>query len=143
YDDLISACAVLRDHAVEFRCRIVGDGPLESQLRAQISNLDLNGRVELTGPLPMGEIIRLLAEETQVFALACKTEKDGGKDNLPTVLMEAMAASLPCVSTRLAGIPEMILDGETGLLCDEGEPAKLAELLAALLQDPAQCEKMG
>jgi glycosyltransferase involved in cell wall biosynthesis len=91
----------------------------------------------------MTEIIRLLAEETQVFALACKTERDGGMDNLPTVLMEAMAASLPCVSTRLAGVPEMVVDGATGLLCDEKQPAAFADHLATLLQDPARCERMG
>ncbi len=91
----------------------------------------------------MSEITRLLAEETQVFALACKTERDGGKDNLPTVLMEAMAAALPCVSTRIAGVPEMVIDGVTGLLCEERHPEQLAGLIGALLQDPARCEAMG
>jgi glycosyltransferase involved in cell wall biosynthesis len=143
YDDLIAACAILRDRGIEFRCRIVGEGPLEEALKLQISRLDLGSRVELTGPLPMTAIIRLLAEETQVFALACKTESDGGKDNLPTVLMEAMAASLPCVSTRLAGVPEMVVDGVTGLLCDEQQPAAFADHLARLLQDAALCERMG
>ena len=85
----------------------------------------------------------MLAEQTQIFALACKTEQDGGKDNLPTVLMEAMAASLPCVSTRLAGVPEMVVDSVTGLLCNEGQPEQLAGLLGALLHDPGQCERMG
>lgn len=143
FDDLIAACGLLRDRGVDFRCRIVGEGPLESELKSQISNLGLNERVELTGPLGMDQIIRLLVEETQVFALACVTEKDGGKDNLPTVLMEAMAASLPCVSTRLAGVPEMVLDGRTGLICDERKPAEFAGLLARLLQDQTLCDQMG
>ena len=143
FDDLISACGLLRDKGVRFHCRIVGEGPLEADLKSQISNLKLNDQVELTGPLGMDEIVRLLAEETQVFALACVTEKDGGKDNLPTVLMEAMAASLPCVSTRLAGVPEMVLDGRTGFLCGERHPADFAALLEKLLADPALCEQMG
>lgn len=143
YDDLITACGWLRDRDVPFHCRIVGEGPLEEALRDQISRLNLQDKVELTGPLGMAEIVRLLTEKTQVFALACATEKDGGKDNLPTVLMEAMAASLPCVSTRLAGVPEMVLDGRTGLLCDERQPALFAEHLAALLRDPDRCERMG
>jgi glycosyltransferase involved in cell wall biosynthesis len=142
YDDLIQACALLRDRGMNFRCRIVGEGPLEADLKSQISNLKLS-QVTLLGPQPLKEIIRLLAEETQIFALACKTEKDGGRDNLPTVLMEAMAASLPCVSTRLAGVPEMVLDGQTGLLCDEKQPEQFAGLLAALLEDPARGEAMG
>jgi glycosyltransferase involved in cell wall biosynthesis len=143
YDDLIAACVILRDRGLSFRCRIVGEGPLEENLKFQISNLKLDSNVQLTGPLPMNEIIRLLAEETQVFALACKTEHDGGKDNLPTVLMEAMAASLPCVSTRLAGVPEMVVDGMTGLLCEERQPAAFAEHLAKLLLNNDLCVKMG
>ena len=143
YDDLISACALLRDRGFKFKCRIVGEGPLEADLKSQISNLKLENEVILTGPLPMSEITRLLAEETQIFALACKTERDGGKDNLPTVLMEAMAASLPCVSTRLAGVPEMVVDGVTGLLCNEQHPEQLTGLLGALLEDYARCEEMG
>jgi colanic acid/amylovoran biosynthesis glycosyltransferase len=143
YDNLVSACGLLRDRGFKFKCRIVGEGPLEMDLKSQISDLKLQDEVLLTGPLPMSEITRLLAEETQVFALACKTERDGGKDNLPTVLMEAMAASLPCVSTRLAGVPEMVTDGVTGLLCEEQHPEQLAGMIGGLLQDPARCEAMG
>lgn len=143
WDDLITACALIRDRDIPFHCRIVGEGPLESELKFQIADLNLNEFVTLTGPLPMDEIIRLLAEETQVFALACKTEQDGGKDNLPTVLMEAMAAGLPCVSTRVAGVPEMVINGETGLLCEERQPEAVAGLLTALLQDTERCDKMG
>ncbi len=143
YPDLITACGILRDQGIAFRCRIVGEGPLEDDLRRRIAGLCLEDRVQLTGPLGMDEIIRLLAEETQIFALACATESDGGKDNLPTVLMEAMAASLPCVSTRLAGVPEMVIDGQTGFLSGEKDPAAFASHLATLLRDPALCETMG
>ena len=143
YPDLITACGLLRDRGIALRCRIVGEGPLEEELKAQVSNLKLQDQVELTGPLGMDEIRRLLVEETQVFALACATEQDGGKDNLPTVLMEAMAASLPCVSTKLAGVPEMVIDGTTGLLCDERQPEAFAKHLATLLADPMKCETMG
>ncbi len=143
YPDLIAACAVLRDQGRMFRCRIVGEGPLEEALRRQIVELNLQDRVQLTGPLGMDAIIRLLVEETQVFTLACATESDGGKDNLPTVLMEAMAASLPCVSTRLAGVPEMVIENKTGYLTEERDPADFAAKLAALLLHPSLCETMG
>ncbi len=143
YDDLITACGILRDRGIAFHCRIVGEGPLEEALREQISKLKLGDRVTLAGPQRMSEIIRLLAEETQIFALACKTEHDGGKDNLPTVLMEAMAAGIPCVSTRLAGVPEMVVEGVTGLLSEEQQPEAFADHLARLLRDPALCGRMG
>jgi glycosyltransferase involved in cell wall biosynthesis len=116
---------------------------LEDSLRRHIAELDLQDRVQLMGPLSMDAIIRLLTEQTQVFALACATEPDGGKDNLPTVLMEAMAASLPCVSTRLAGVPEMVMENQTGLLADEGDVTTLATHLATLLRDPSLCDRMG
>lgn len=143
YPDLIAACGILRDRGVSFRSRIVGEGPLEASLRAQIAELRLDEHVQLTGPLGINDIRKLLAEETQVFALACATEQDGGMDNLPTVLMEAMAASLPCVSTRLAGVPEMVLDAETGFLVNERDAAALADRIQKLLADEALCERMG
>jgi glycosyltransferase involved in cell wall biosynthesis len=143
YAHLIAACALLRDQGVTFKCRIVGEGPLEQSLKDEIGRMKLEQHVELTGPLGMDEIRRLLVEETQVFALACATESDGGKDNLPTVLMEAMAASLPCVSTRVAGVPEMVIDGVTGLICDEAQVEKFAQHLKTLLGDLAKCEAMG
>jgi glycosyltransferase involved in cell wall biosynthesis len=140
---LIQACATLRDRGLDFRCAIVGEGPLEEALRAQVIQLGLGERVELTGPLGIQEIRRRLVEETQIFALACATESDGGMDNLPTVLMEAMGASLPCVSTRLAGVPEMVLHERTGYLTEERQPGAFADQLAKLLHDPVQCEAMG
>lgn len=143
YPDLVQSCALLRGQGMRFHCRIVGEGPLEDSLRRQIAELGLQDCVQLTGPLGMDEIIRLLVEETQVFALACATESDGGKDNLPTVLMEAMAASLPCVSTRLAGVPEMVIDGKTGFLTGEHEPQAFAARLQTLLENPELCEAMG
>ena len=64
------------------------------------------------------------------------TEKDGGKDNLPTVLMEAMAARVACASTVLAGVPEMVIEGETGRLVAEREPKQFAGILEKMLLQP-------
>jgi hypothetical protein len=57
--------------------------------------------------------------------------------------MEAMAAQLPCVSTRLAGVPEMVVDGETGLLTNERQPKAFSEAMIELLGDPKRCGEMG
>jgi glycosyltransferase involved in cell wall biosynthesis len=70
-------------------------------------------------------------------------EKSGGMDVLPTVITEAMAAGLPVVSTRLAGIPEMVVEGETGFLVPPGDAGALAEALQSLLAHPAQARAMG
>ena len=82
-------------------------------------------------------------EQFGFFALACATEPDGGMDTLPTVIVEAMAAALPVVSTRLAAIPEMVTHGETGLLVEEKQPAALADALETLLRNPTLAERFG
>ena len=143
FDDLIRACALLRDRGIRgFRCVIAGDGPLEDELRALIDELDVRALVELAGPKSQDDIVEYL-EKTAVFALPCATEKDGGKDNLPTVIMEAMAAGVACASTDLAGVPEMVIDGETGRLVPERQPERFAEILAGMLSDREKTERMG
>ena len=143
FDDLIRASALLRDRGVAHTVHIVGGGPMEDELRALITELGLADSVHLEGEWDQDRIIDALAKEAHVFALACVTEKDGGMDNLPTVLMEAMAVGLPCVSTRLAGVPEMVLEGETGLLSNEREPAMFAANLERLLNDDELCRTYG
>ena len=142
FDDLIRACALLRDAGTPFQCRITGDGPLHTDLTAKIEAAGLSPQVTLTGPLSQPEIIGYLGQAT-VFALPCVTEADGGRDVLPTVLMEAMAAALPCVSTTLAGVPEMVLHEKTGLLTPERDPAGAAAALTRILTDPALARRLG
>jgi glycosyltransferase involved in cell wall biosynthesis len=142
YSDLIDACAILRKKGYEFECAILGGGPLEDPLRARVAELGIGDRVRLEGPCPQGEVRRRLAGAT-IFVLACATEPDGGMDTLPTVIVEAMAAGLPVVSTRLAAVPEMVQHGVTGLLVDEKQPERLAAAIAELLRNPALAERYG
>lgn len=139
---LIDACARLREQGVPFRCEIIGDGPLRDTLAVQIEARGLRGQVVLAGPASTEEVTRRLAA-TRVFALACTREKDGGMDNLPTVIMEAMAARVPCVSTRLAGVPEMVEEGVTGFLVEEGDTVAFAEALRKLLTDQEHARCLG
>ena len=142
FDDLIRAAAILKERDVAFHVKVVGDGPLEAELKALIEALGVGDRVELSGPKSQEEITELLGAAS-LFALPCVTESDGGMDNLPTVIMEAMAASVPCVSTRLAGVPEMIVDGVTGRLVAERDTEALADALAELLESPGRAREMG
>lgn len=142
FGDLIEACRLLAAERIDFRAEIIGEGPLEPALRAQIAAACLTKSVRLAGPLPQNEVIGRLAQSS-VFALSCVTEAGGGMDNLPTVVMEAMAAGLPVVSTRLAGVPEMVRDGGTGFLVPERQPALLAEALARLLGDRELARSLG
>ena len=142
FPTLLAACALLRNRGVDFRCDIVGDGPLRATLAASIAELGLADRVALLGPRRQSEVRQLLAS-ARVFALAAQREGDGGSDNLPTVIMEAMAASVAVVSTRIAGIPEMVDEGTTGTLVAEHDVAAFAAALEHLLTDAPLAVQFG
>lgn len=142
FSDLLDACACLQRDGIDFKCQIVGGGPLEPILRQQIQDLGLNSQVEILGSLPLA-VVRKKLQEASVFVLPCVAETGGGMDNLPTVILEAMEASLPVVSTHVAAVPEMVQNGKTGLLVDEHHPQQLARALRELLLDPDQRKRMG
>jgi colanic acid/amylovoran biosynthesis glycosyltransferase len=142
FADLIKACALLRSAGTTLQCSIIGEGPLEKTLRGQIAAEGLEHSVELTGPQTQAQIAERLAHAT-MFVLPCTREADGGMDNLPTVIMEAMAAGVPVISTPLGGIPEMVGPGENGELIPEHDPAALADAIQRLLNDPALARRYG
>lgn len=143
FNDLVKACAVMKKGGLkDFRCVIVGDGPLEHELQQLIQISGVEDCVELAGPKSQDEIIAYL-EKAAIFVLPCVTEKDGGKDNLPTVIMEAMGARVPCVSTILAGVPEMVIDGETGRLVEERQVEDFAKAMTEVLADKGRAIEMG
>jgi glycosyltransferase involved in cell wall biosynthesis len=142
FADLISACALLRSRGHAFLCSIIGEGPLEKSLRAQIVAAGLEESVELTGPQTQTQIAERLAHAT-MFVLPCTREVDGGMDNLPTVIMEGMAAGLPVVSTPLGGIPEMIEPGVNGELVPERQPEALCAAIERLIADPEKARTFG
>lgn len=134
FEDLIRACAWLREGQVDFRCEIIGTGERRDALQALIAELGLTGHVALVGPRSQDQVLAAYRRAT-VFALPCIVGRDGNRDGLPTVLLEAMAAGLPVVSTRLVGVPEIVDDGVDGLLVEPGDSAALAASLARLLLD--------
>jgi len=142
FPTLLAACAQLRERGVEFVLEIIGAGPMEAELRARIAELGLGTAVTMHGAKPQS-FVRERLGAARVFALAAQREGDGGSDNLPTVIMEAMAAGRPVVSTRMAGIPEMVEPGGTGALADEKDPAGLADALAVYLKDAALADAHG
>ena len=135
FDDLIDACAELARRQIDFVCDIIGDGPLRETLQAKIEQLDLSSRVNLLGSLSQGAVLEKL-QATDIFALASTTDTQGATDVFPTVILEAMASARPVVSTRLAGIPELVVDGQTGMLAPPGDSTALAHALEQLLRDP-------
>jgi hypothetical protein len=135
FGDLIDACSELARRQIDFVCDVIGDGPLRETLQAKIEQLALSSRVNLLGSLSQGAVLEKL-QAADIFALASTTDAQGATDVFPTVVLEAMASARPVVSTRLAGIPELVVDGETGMLAAPRDSTALAHALEQLLRDP-------
>lgn len=142
FQHLIPAMALLRERGVDSSLKIVGEGPLRSALESQIASLNASAFVQLLG-IQSQDQIKQLMEQSHVFALGCVVDSKGASDILPTVILEAMAAGRPVVSTRLVGVPEMVEHGVSGLLAEPGDEVALADHLQALAQDPALRETLG
>jgi colanic acid/amylovoran biosynthesis glycosyltransferase len=142
FANVIRACALLGERGRSFRCEIFGEGPLENQLREQIEELGLQELVELRGAKPQHAIRASLTNAT-VFVMPSVPEADGGMDNLPTVIMEAMATGLPVVSTRIGGIPEMVGENETGFLVQPEDTAALAAAIEKVVSDRSLGQRLG
>lgn len=134
FDTLVEALALVRQRGRPFRCRLIGDGPLRPVLEARVRALDLEQYVEMPGALPQ-ESVRAALDEAAVFALPCQVAPDGSRDGIPVALMEAMAAGCAVISCPVSGVPELIADGEHGLLVPERDPPALARGLIRLLDD--------
>jgi glycosyltransferase involved in cell wall biosynthesis len=134
FEYLIEACAELAHQDRDFTCEIIGDGLLRGDLEARIQKLNLSERVHLLGSLSQGAVLEKL-RSADIFALAAVTDSQGASDVFPTVIIEAMAAARPVVSTQLAGIPESVVHGETGLLVPPGDTMALTEALSRLMED--------
>jgi colanic acid/amylovoran biosynthesis glycosyltransferase len=142
FANLIRACALLVERERSFRCEIFGEGPLEKELCAQIEDLGLRERIQLPGPKPQHELRACLAAAS-VFVLPSVPEVEGGMDNLPTVIMEAMATGLPVVSTRIGGIPEMVIENETGFLVQPEDVMALAGAIEKVTNDRPLGQRFG
>lgn len=142
FADLVEACRILRDRGIPFRARIVGEGEERPALRERIRAHGLGRVVNLAGPRSSGEVREML-RRARAVALPCLVGKDGNRDALPTVLLEAAATGIPSVSTRVAGVPEIIDHGRTGFVVPQHRPRSVAAALARLLVDPARAARMG
>ena len=142
FENLIDACGELARRGLDFNCEIIGDGPLRDDLQAKIDMLKVSPRVKLLGSLSQGAVIEKL-RVADIFALASVTDRQGASDVFPTVIIEAMAAARPVVSTRLAGIPELVSHGETGLLVAPGDTSALAQALEKLIRNPGLRSRYG
>jgi glycosyltransferase involved in cell wall biosynthesis len=120
----------------------VGGGPLGKRMKRKAEALGIAQRVTWRGPLAQRELLQEY-RSADLFALASRVARDGDRDGLPNVLMEAQSQGLACVATRVSAIGELISDGVNGRLVAEGDAPALAAALAELIASPAHRRALG
>jgi len=141
YDNLLRALAELPDDP-PWRFVHVGGGVLLPALKAAARNLGIEDRVTWMGPQSQEELL-VHYGEADLFVLASRVAGDGDRDGLPNVLMEAQSQSLACVATRVSAIPELIVDGETGMLVEPDDADALADAMSRLILDSGLRHRLG
>ncbi len=115
---------------------VIGDGPERVRNEKQLESNGLSDRVTFTGKVPVDEVERILSA-VDLLVLPSTTE------GMPYVILEAMASSVPVVATAVYGIPEMVVDGETGLLVKTDDTPGLGRAIKSMLENPAERQRMG
>ncbi len=131
---LYRAIRILRDRGVDLRHTLIGDGDDREEVLNLIRSLDLSDVCDWAGTLPHEQVLDHY-RRSHLFALACQVAPNGDRDGIPNVLIESMAMGVPVVSTKLSAIPELVRDGETGLLVAPRNPEALADAMVRLLTD--------
>jgi len=119
---------------------LVGDGPLRERLQRLAEGLGLADRVSFHGALPEPAVAEFLGD-ADLFVLPSMISPNGTMEGLPMALMEALAAGVPVVATRVSAVPELIRDGETGLLAEPGDAADLSRAIRLVLADPESARR--
>lgn len=141
-DIALRAFAAAAARHPDLRFEMVGDGPLLASCQALAQTLGIAGRVHFLGGRDHAYVAELLGR-AHVYLQHSVTSPDGETEGLPSSIQEAMAAGAVIVSTRHAGIPEVVLDGRTGWLADEHDEPGFTAALARVLDDPAQADAMA
>ena len=146
HEDAIRAVEQIAETGRDVHLRIIGDGSLRGELREYVRENRLQDVVEIAGVMPSDEISHEL-QRADAFLLCSKVAANGDKEGTPTVLVEAQATGLPCVSTRHSGIPEMIPEPNHRFLAPEGNVEAirgcLERVMDASLQELRQVSRAG
>ncbi|WP_152046949.1 glycosyltransferase family 4 protein [Aureimonas psammosilenae] len=140
YAGLLDALGELKH--LSWTLEIAGGGPLKGEMKARAERLGVAERVSFLGSMTQAELLERY-RASDLFVLNCRVSDDGDRDGLPNVLMEAQSQRLACISTRVSAVPEIIRDGETGLLAPPDDALALSEVLARAIRDPALRDRLG
>ncbi len=140
-DILLTALAQL-PKTRQWTWTLIGDGPLMSKLRDQTDALGIRERITFAGSQSRTSVFDAL-QSSDLFVLPSRVSKNGDRDGLPNVLMEAMSQSLPCLASDVSAIPELITHDRTGWLVPPEDPGALSLALDRLITDPACRHRLG
>jgi glycosyltransferase involved in cell wall biosynthesis len=141
YDILLRALSLLPT-GIHWRFEHIGDGDSIKGLKALATELGIEDRVAWKGALDQQDVLAGY-RGADVFALACRITEDGDRDGLPNVLVEASSQGLVSISTNISGVPELLVDGENGLLVPPEDPQALATALEATIRDAGTRHRLG
>jgi len=141
YGGLLRALADLPDD-LAWRFTHIGGGPLRDKLIKQAEALGIAARITWRGALAQTEVLAAL-RTADIFVLASLIAKDGDRDGLPNVLMEAQSQGLACLSSAVSAIPELIDDGVSGILVPANDSVSLTTALADLIRQPDLRRRLG
>jgi colanic acid/amylovoran biosynthesis glycosyltransferase len=139
---LVEACRLLQERGHTFECHFVGDGPDRKSLNLLVEGAGLSDKVRFHGRLTRDEIASLLLDADVLTAPSVPT-RDGRREGIPVVLMEAMGSGVPVIASQLSGIPELVNDQQTGLLVPPKDAKSLADALERYIQYPSLRRRLG
>jgi colanic acid/amylovoran biosynthesis glycosyltransferase len=139
---LVEACRYLQERGFTFECHFVGDGPDRTSLNELVEQANLSTKVRFHGRLTRDEIARLLVD-ADVLTVPSVPTRDGRREGIPVVLMEAMGSGVPVIASNLSGIPELVNDQLTGLLVPPKDARFLADALERYIQNPGLRHRLG
>jgi glycosyltransferase involved in cell wall biosynthesis len=139
---LLEALPGIRERHPDVVLVIGGYGDLREDLEQRAHQLGVAANVRFPGQLARDRAARYIGA-ADVFVVPSIRDQGGNVDGLPNVLLEGMSAARPIVASRVAGIPEVIVDGEHGLLVPERDPDALAAAITCLLDDRALAQRLG
>jgi glycosyltransferase involved in cell wall biosynthesis len=138
----VLAFSKVLERVPEARLAMIGDGPLRPAVERVISGLGVEDRVRLLGAQDHAHVVDLM-RRAAVFMQHSVVAPSGDREGTPVAILEAGAAAVPVVATRHEGIAEAVIDGETGLLVEEGDVNGMAAAVADLLADPERARQLG
>lgn len=139
---LVEAVGLARRSGRRIEVTLIGDGPLEADLRQLAETEGVTDQIRFAGRVGHAETIDTMRRSDALMAPSV-IARNGDRDGIPNVVLEAMACALPVIGSSVSGIPEVVHTGDTGVLVPPGDAQALADALATLDDDPALSRRCG